>query len=70
VTDYAVVVVGIDDHFVYVNDPCFATAPQTVERTWFDETWRNHEQWYAIIRRRWLWQLRWNLTPIAECAIL
>jgi ABC-type bacteriocin/lantibiotic exporter with double-glycine peptidase domain len=56
VTDHAVVVVGIDEESVYVNDPDFETAPQRVEQAWFDEAWRNHEHWYAVIRRRWSWR--------------
>lgn len=53
VTDHAVVVVGIDDQFLYVNDPDFAMAPQAVERDWFLEAWRHHAQWYAVLRHRW-----------------
>jgi ABC-type bacteriocin/lantibiotic exporter with double-glycine peptidase domain len=56
VTDHAVVVVGLDDQFIYVNDPDFETAPQTVERDWFLEAWQHHEQWYAALHRRWAWR--------------
>lgn len=57
VTDHAVVVVGMDDQSIYVNDPDFETAPQPVEREWFLEAWRHHEQWYAVLHRRWPWRL-------------
>jgi hypothetical protein len=57
VTDHAVVVVGLDDQHVSVNDPDFAVAPQVVEWGWFLDAWRNHDQWYAVIRRRWAWRL-------------
>lgn len=35
-TDHAVVVVGFDDERVFVNDPYFDIAPQTVPRTAFE----------------------------------
>lgn len=35
-TDHAVIVVGIDDQFVYLNDPHFATAPQKVPHSAFE----------------------------------
>lgn len=53
ITNHAVVVVGMDDHAIYVNDPDFDIAPQAVERGWFLDAWRHHEQWYVVIRRRW-----------------
>lgn len=52
-TEHAVVVVGMDEHQIYVNDPDFAEAPQVVERAWFAEAWQHHDGWYAVIRRRW-----------------
>jgi ABC-type bacteriocin/lantibiotic exporter with double-glycine peptidase domain len=57
VTDHAVVVVGIDAQYVYVNDPDLEIVPQRVEREWFHDAWRNREQWYAVIHHRWLWRL-------------
>ena len=51
--EHAVVVVGIDDHNLYVNDPDFAVAPQVVKLDWFVEAWAYHNDAYAVIRRRW-----------------
>jgi len=34
--DHVVVIVGIDEEFVYVNDPYFAVAPQSVRRPSFE----------------------------------
>lgn len=53
ITEHAIVVVGIDDHSFYVNDPDFATAPQVVKLDWFVDAWAYHNYWYAVIRRRW-----------------
>jgi hypothetical protein len=59
ITDHAVVVVGMDDQYIYVNDPDFAEAPQMVELTWFYDAWQNFRLRYAVIRRRWrLWRGR------------
>lgn len=35
-SDHVVVVVGIDEQFVYVNDPYFVEAPQTLPRPAFE----------------------------------
>jgi ABC-type bacteriocin/lantibiotic exporter with double-glycine peptidase domain len=35
-SDHVVVIVGIDEQFVYVNDPFFAEAPQRVPRPSFE----------------------------------
>lgn len=56
ITDHAVVVVGIDEEFIYVNDPDFELAPQVVEIGWFHEAWRNFAGHYAVIHRRWPWR--------------
>lgn len=53
ITQHALVVVGIDHKFVYVNDPDFVEAPQIVEIGWFMDAWRHHDYWYAVICRRW-----------------
>jgi len=53
ITQHAVVVVGIDDQYVYVNDPDFFEAPQRVEIGWFEDAWKNQAYWYALIRKRW-----------------
>jgi hypothetical protein len=57
-TDHAVVIVGMDDRLVYVNDPDFIEAPQAIEYDWFHDAWRHHARWYAVIRRRLPWRLR------------
>jgi len=48
-TFHAVVVVGMDDEYVYVNDPAFDQAPQPI--TWgdFDLAWIEQGCYYAII---------------------
>jgi uncharacterized protein YvpB len=53
ITEHAVVVVGFAEDVVYVNDPDFAEAPQSVASGWFDDSWHYHDRWYAVIRRRW-----------------
>jgi ABC-type bacteriocin/lantibiotic exporter with double-glycine peptidase domain len=46
---HAVVVVGMDDEYVYVNDPAFAPAPQAI--TWgdFDLAWIEQGYYYAVV---------------------
>ena len=46
---HAVVVVGMDDECVYVNDPAFDQAPQPV--TWgdFDLVWIEQGYYYAVV---------------------
>lgn len=59
ITDHAVVVVGMDDQHIFVNDPDFASAPQAVALNWFYDAWQNFTLRYAIIRRRWpKWLMR------------
>jgi ABC-type bacteriocin/lantibiotic exporter with double-glycine peptidase domain len=48
--DHAAVVVGLDDDFVYLNDPYFDTAPQKVERREFLAAWSFYESWAAILK--------------------
>jgi len=38
-TDHAVVIVGFDDTHIYLNDPAFDMAPQTVSRSEFMLAW-------------------------------
>jgi len=52
-TEHAVVVVGLDDQTVYVNDPDFDAAPQVVALGWFVDSWQSQNGNYAIIQRRW-----------------
>jgi len=48
-TFHAVVVVGMDDEYIYVNDPAFDEAPQRI--TWgdFDLAWIEEGYYYAVI---------------------
>ena len=46
--DHAVVVVGLDDRYIYLNDPAFATAPIQVERDEFDLAWLDWGEKYAV----------------------
>ncbi|MDQ3250138.1 MAG: peptidase C39 family protein [Chloroflexota bacterium] len=48
-TPHAVVVVGMDSQFVYVNDPEFATAPIQVDLGDFDLAWLEHDEFYALL---------------------
>jgi hypothetical protein len=48
-TDHAVVVVGLDDDNVYVNDPDFAQAPQVIEINEFLLAWLEQDYAYAVI---------------------
>jgi len=48
-TDHAVVVVGIDDEWVYLNDPEFTSAPQVITLQEFESAWLEQDYWYAVI---------------------
>lgn len=48
-TNHAVVVVGLDDEFVYLNDPFFASAPQRVPLGDFILAWLARDYMYAVI---------------------
>lgn len=56
-TEHAIVVTGLEDQIVYVNDPDFDTAPQIVDLHWFIEAWQGQSYHYAVIQRRQLWRL-------------
>jgi ABC-type bacteriocin/lantibiotic exporter with double-glycine peptidase domain len=49
-TFHAVVVVGLDEEFVYVNDPYFVDAPKEVPHGEFILAWLEQDYWYAVIR--------------------
>jgi len=51
-TGHAVVVIGIDDEVIYLNDPAFAAAPQTVSQDDFWLAWMEMEEYYAVIQKR------------------
>lgn len=48
-TDHAVVVVGMDDQWVYINDPAFARAPIPVAHGDFDLAWLERDEYYAVL---------------------
>ena len=50
--DHAVVVVGLDDRHIYVNDPAFPTGPLIVDRGEFDLAWLEWDERYAVLMPR------------------
>jgi ABC-type bacteriocin/lantibiotic exporter with double-glycine peptidase domain len=50
-TPHAVVVVGYDDTHLYLNDPAFAIAPQSVQWDAFMLAWSEMDYAYAAITR-------------------
>ena len=48
-TEHAVVVVGIDQSFVYMNDPAVDEAPQMVTQRAFLAAWGDRDYEYAAI---------------------
>jgi len=44
-----VVAVGIDERRVYLNDPFFDAAPQSVSRLEFELAWDEMDNVYAVI---------------------
>lgn len=50
-TEHAVVVIGLENEMVFVNDPDFDVAPQSVELGWFTAAWQHQQFRYAVIRR-------------------
>ena len=47
---HAVVVIGLDEEFVYISDPYFADAPKEVPRAEFTLAWLEQDYWYAVLR--------------------
>jgi uncharacterized protein YvpB len=47
---HVVLVIGIDLNTVYVNDPAFATAPQSVERRVFESAWLRRDYVYGVLQ--------------------
>jgi hypothetical protein len=50
-TPHAVVVVGLDDTDIFVNDPAFPDAPQRASRGDFELAWLTRDQLMAVITR-------------------
>ncbi len=48
-TDHAVVVAGMDDQSVYLNDPAFPLAPIQVSLGDFDLAWFEWGEYYAVL---------------------
>lgn len=51
-TFHVVVVVGYDDEQLYLNDPAFATAPQTVSWDSFLAAWAEYDEVAIAIRKQ------------------
>lgn len=51
-TDHAVVVAGLDNTFVYLNDPNFDNYPIRVSHGDFDLAWIERDEYYATFIRR------------------
>jgi ABC-type bacteriocin/lantibiotic exporter with double-glycine peptidase domain len=49
---HAVVMVGMDDRRIYLNDPFFNPAPQAVSRLEFQLAWDEMDNTYAILALR------------------
>lgn len=48
-TDHAVVVVGMNEEDIYVNDPAFERAPIAIMRGDFDLAWLERDEYYAVL---------------------
>ena len=51
-TDHAVVVVGLDDDYAYLNDPAFDYAPIKVSRGDFGLAWLERDEVYSTFIRQ------------------
>lgn len=49
-TDHAIVVVGIDERQIYVNDPDIPTVPQPISLAEFELAWLEKDYLCAVIR--------------------
>ncbi len=51
-TDHAVLVVGFDERYVYLNDPEFDLAPLRVSQGDFGLAWLERDEYYAVVSKR------------------
>jgi len=51
-TSHAVVVLGIEDNQIYLDDPAFTEAPQVISLDEFMLAWIDLDQFYALIELR------------------
>ena len=49
ITDHAVVVIGFDEHPLYIHDPEFEESPLTVLKGDFDLAWLERDEMYAVL---------------------
>ena len=48
-TDHAVVVVGMNEEEIYINDPAFERAPIAITHGDFDLAWLERDEYYAVL---------------------
>ena len=48
-TNHALVVLGMDENYVYVNDPAFRVAPIPVPIGDFELAWLARDEFYAVL---------------------
>jgi hypothetical protein len=49
-TSHVIVATGLDQDHIYVNDPAFDTAPQTIPLSHFLLAWSEFDHRYALIQ--------------------
>lgn len=49
-TLHAVVVIGLDEQSVQINDPAFADSPKKIDKVSFESAWLEREYVYALIQ--------------------
>ncbi|MCB8943909.1 MAG: C39 family peptidase [Ardenticatenaceae bacterium] len=50
-TWHAVVIIGYDEHYFYLNDPAFDDAPQAVSHGDLDLAWIAYDTFFAVIEK-------------------
>jgi len=51
-TDHAILVVGLDEKYIYLNDPAFDVAPVRVSVGDFDLAWLERDEYYAVVKQK------------------